>query len=387
MKILYLDWNSYCSEDMIPAFEHQGCQVIRYPFSKESGWNSPESEDSLSESIRSQGPDFVFSFNYFPLVSRVCQKEGIRYISWIYDNPYVALYSCTVINTCNIIFVFDQEQYLTFQANRISTVFFLPLAANTARLDAMPLTPALLKKYQSEISFVGSLYSEEKHRLFERLTGLSEYTSGYLRGLMDSQMLVYGANFIEESLTKPILSELLQSYPMLPNPDGIETSAYLYADYVLNRHVTAMEREQTLALLSHNYQVKLYTHDQAFQKEQIINCGPVDYYQEMPYVFKASKINLNMTLRSIKSGIPLRGFDIMGSGGFLMTTYTSDFLEFFTPGEDFIIYENQKDLIEKTAYYLTHDEERQQIAENGRNKVRACHTFDIRAEQIIAALS
>jgi len=387
MKILYLDWKSYCSEDMIPAFENQGCEVIRVPFSKEFGWNHPEYEMNLSEMIRAQNPDFIFSFNYFPLVSRVCQNEGIRYVSWVYDNPYVALYSCTVINSCNIIFVFDQAQYLTFQANRIPTVFYLPLAANTHRLDAMILTPALQEKYQSEISFVGSLYTEEKHRLYERLTGLSDYTSGYLRGLMDSQLLVYGANFIEESLSKPILSEMLQSYPMLPNPDGIETSAYLYADYVLNRHVTAMERERTLSALSQNYQVKLYTHDKEYQKDHIINCGPVDYYDEMPYVFKASKINLNMTLRSIKSGIPLRGFDILGSGGFLMTTYTSDFLEFFVPGEDLIIYESEKDMTEKAAYYLIHDEERQQIAANGRSKIEAYHTFDIRAAQIIAALS
>ena len=56
----------------------------------------------------------------------------------------------------------------------------------------------------------------------------------------------------------------------------------------------------------------------------VINMGSVDYYDMMPYVFKCSDINLNITLRSIKTGIPLRAMDIMGAGGFLMSNYQVD---------------------------------------------------------------
>lgn len=34
--------------------------------------------------------------------------------------------------------------------------------------------------------------------------------------------------------------------------------------------------------------------------------GPVDYYKQMPYIFKLSDINLNISLKSIRTGIPLR---------------------------------------------------------------------------------
>lgn len=54
--------------------------------------------------------------------------------------------------------------------------------------------------------------------------------------------------------------------------------------------------------------------------------GAVDYYEVMPHVFKQSKINLNITLRSIQSGMPLRAWDIMGAGGFLLSNYQADFL-------------------------------------------------------------
>ncbi|MCI8533888.1 MAG: glycosyltransferase family 1 protein [Lachnospiraceae bacterium] len=101
----------------------------------------------------------------------------------------------------------------------------------------------------------------------------------------------------------------------------------------------------------------------------------MDYYNEMPLVFKQSKINLNLTSRSIQSGVPLRAFDIMGAGGFLLSNYQEDFLDHFIPGEDFVYYESKKDLLSKVDYYLRHEDERQTIAENGHGKVVSEHTY------------
>ena len=45
-------------------------------------------------------------------------------------------------------------------------------------------------------------------------------------------------------------------------------------------------------------------------------------------------------------------FDIMGAGGFLLTNYQSDFLNFFVPGEEFVYYESKQDMMDKIGYYL-----------------------------------
>ena len=114
----------------------------------------------------------------------------------------------------------------------------------------------------------------------------------------------------------------------------------------------------------------------------VINKGPIDFYDNMPYVFKCSKINLNITLRSIKSGIPLRCMDIMGAGGFLLTNYQADFLEYFTPDKDFVYYESIDDLIRKCDYYIKHEDERKAIALNGYNKVKEFHNYKVRLNDI-----
>ena len=106
----------------------------------------------------------------------------------------------------------------------------------------------------------------------------------------------------------------------------------------------------------------------------------------MPLVFRRSKINLNISLRSILSGIPQRAFDIMGSGGFLLSNYQNDFPDYFTPGEHFDFYESRADLLNKIAYYLSHEEERRQIARNGHDQVAAAHTYRHRVREMLDAI-
>lgn len=60
--------------------------------------------------------------------------------------------------------------------------------------------------------------------------------------------------------------------------------------------------------------------------KNIYNKGILDYYNNMPVVFCNSKINLNISLRTIRNGIPLRAMDIMGAGGFLISNYQKNWM-------------------------------------------------------------
>lgn len=114
----------------------------------------------------------------------------------------------------------------------------------------------------------------------------------------------------------------------------------------------------------------------------ISNCCRRFNIPYMPYVFNNSRINLNISLRSIRSGIPLRAMDIMGCNGFLLSNYQADFYDFFVPGEDMAVFESKEDLINKCDYYLEHDNERRQIAANGFGKVNEFHTYKVRLKEI-----
>ena len=379
MKIFFIEWASFGNADIKDAFNKEGHSIICFPFSNKDARRDAEIEAALTARLRETVPDAVFSFNYFPLVSNVCKQEGLPYLSWIYDSPYVMLYSYTAINPCNTIYVFDKALCREFQTAGIRTVHYLPMAANTQRLDALGNPSPVY-----DISFVGSLYTES-HNFFDRMETLSDYAKGYLEGLMNAQMKIQGYNFIQDSLS-PIMEELYQALPMDPNPDGVETREYLYAQYVINRKITGIERLRLLTAITKRHPLDLFTLDPTFTLPGLHNHGTADYYTQMPLVFKQSRINLNISLRSIETGIPLRAFDILGSGGFLLSNYQEDFLEYFTPGEDFVCYESEADLLQKLDYYLAHEDERQAIAGNGHAKVAAAHTYRDRVRQMLALL-
>ena len=386
MKILFLEWNGYCNEDMKAAYRELSHEVISHPFSPPNYRHDSDYEDQLIREIRKCSPNYVFTFNYYPIISRACNQEHIPYVSWVYDSPYITLYSYTVIFPCNYIFVFDKDFAYEFIKNGISTVHYLPLAANTRRLDQMrefqffKNSPAANK---SDISFVGSLYTEaNKSGFFSVFDQLSTYTKGYLDGIMDAQKNVFGYNFIQETLNPDILSDMQRVCPTMPNSDGVESKEYAYAQYYVNRKITSIERTEIVKKIATQYPIDLYTYDQSIQLPNVILHDSVDFYRVAPYIYKCSKINLNISLRSIKTGIPLRAFDIMGAGGFLLTNYQADFFDHFIPGDDFAFYDSQTDLLDKITYYLQNDSERSQIAISAHDKIVKAHTFVHRIKEI-----
>lgn len=386
MKILYLEWNSYCNEDMKECLQKEGHDVEVCLFCEGIRVKQQEAEKILQPRLTKANYDFVFSFNYIPIVSNICKEFEVPYVSWVYDSPYIHVYSYTVLNPCNYIFLFDYAVYQELHEAGIQTVYYLPLAVNPERVARLQNTPDKQKKFGADISFVGSLYNEPKHRLYDKFAGVSPYAKGYLDAIIDAQKKVYGYYFLGELLDDSILEELQRVYPTDPNAPSVMKPRDIYADYVLARQVTALERQEILTLLGKripNRNIKLFTNNTQTNIAGVKTCGQVDYNKEMPYVFANSKINLNITLKSIKTGIPLRVFDIMGSKGFLLTNYQEEMLQYFEPGVDFVYYENYEDLLSKAEYYLTHEEERLAIAENGYQKVCEEHSLEMRIREMI----
>lgn len=102
----------------------------------------------------------------------------------------------------------------------------------------------------------------------------------------------------------------------------------------------------------------------------------------MPKIFACSRINLNPSLRIIQTGIPLRAFDIMGAGGFLLSNSQEELMELFEDGREMTVYEGLEDAVDKVGFYLQHEDIRKQIAENGRKKTFEEHSLQKRMKQI-----
>lgn len=385
MNILFYRYGSICEPDIIASFKHLGFNITedtREVYNKQL--LPSDCIKGLNELLKQDTYSFIFSINFFPSVSDVCNIWGIPYLCLIVDSPVLELFSTSLANPCNKVFLFDRQLYNDFHHINPDGIFHIPLATNVRDnyATATMASAADRARFSSDISFIGSLYSEKC--LYNQIT-LPEKMRGYVDGLIEAQLHVYGYNFIKECVTPELIEAFCKVRPELINfPDSmkVDTKAVI-AQHIISVKVAEQERLRYLKALSEHFNVDLYTGSDTYSMPLIHNRGFAKTNTEMPIIFHQSKINLNLTAKSIRSGLSLRIFDVLGCEGFLITNYQAELPEHFNIGEDLEAYTSLDDLIGKCEYYLSHDKDRQEIAHNGFEKVKKYHTYDIRLTQML----
>lgn len=381
MRILVYRWKAYNYMDIEQTFAAMG-HIVDHIEQKLGNYDiEPEFEKILTKKIHEQDYDLVFTVNYFAVISNVCQREHIPYVSWTCDNPLISMYHESVFHDCNYIFTFDQTNYLEFKQMGVKHIWYLPLSVDAKRLDSLMNQADDLYQYQADVSFVGSLYERNSYDKIK--SSLPEYLRGYFDATMEAQMNLSGANIIEPMLTTEILEELQKYFRLEKSEGSFSDLGLIFQTTVLGFKIAEIERRRALLELSKYFKVHVYSNSDTSDFLNIQYCGSVDYWSQMPKVFRASKINLNMTIPNIKSGIPLRVWDILGSGGFLLTNYQAEIPYYFEEGKDLVCFDGIEDMRDKVKYYLSHEEERAEIARNGYEKVKEHHTYVDRLSKIL----
>lgn len=392
MHILMYRWKAYNYRDIEQTFLLLGHTVDNIEQELGSYDVSPEFERVIEEKIRGTHYDMVFTVNYFPLISNVCERTGVKYVSWTCDNPLISMYHESVFHACNYIFTFDKTNYLEFRGMGVKHIWYLPLAVDTERMDALFGAPEKagrrkvaqdpeMQKYRGDVAFVGSLYERNSYDKIKNR--LPEYLRGYFDAVMEAQLNISGANIVEPMLTTNILEQLQEYFQLEKSEGSFSDLGLIFQTTVLGFKIAEIERRRALIELSKHYRVNVYSNSDVSDLLRIQYCGSVDYWSEMPKVFRMSKINLNFTIPNIKSGIPLRIWDVLGCGGFLLTNYQAEIPYYFKEGEDLVCFDGLEDLCEKVGYYLEHEEERKRIAWNGYHKVREKHSYIERIHTIL----
>lgn len=387
MKILIYRYGSICEPDIIYAFREFGFDVSTIDTEVTNKLLPPADAVKLVSNYLMDHPtDIVFSINFYPFLSEVCNIFHIPYLCWTVDSPVMELYSTSIQNPYNRIFIFDKCTYDEIHPLNPDCIFHLPLAVNTADKQAAirKASRSEREKFSADISFVGSLYTEKCS--YDRLDLSNRALCGYLDGLMAAQQKVYGYYFVEECLPDEIIAAFKESFPGFYAYPGKSylTDRITLAQLYIGTKISALERLEVMKQLSQRFEVDIYTGSDTSMFPRLHNKGFAKTLTEMPVIFHQSQINLNITAKSIRSGIPLRVFDILGCGGFLLSNYQTELLDHFVPGEDCDIYSSMEDLVEKAAFYMEHPQLCREIAQNAFEKVQKYHTYPVRLNQMFS---
>lgn len=384
MKLIFCYWGNLMENKFTDAFKRLGHEVITFEQEfVEKDYDTDYLKNLVSSVKSNENIDFVLSINFIPIISRACKFLNIPYLSWLCDCPCYSLYSNTFGDPNNHTFFFDKLHADKFKSIYPNTnIYYLPGACDGVRFANVNVSDEDYEKYSCNVSFAGSLYSEKgtHQRISETL---SPYLMGYVDGIINAQLNVYGYNFIEDSLDETFIEEFKKHMQWQVPPDYLDDARSVIADYYFGYRCTMLDRIATLDAVSRNFNTDLYTTSDTSMLPYINNRGIADSNIMLPKIYKCSKVNLEIAGKTFKSGMTLRLFEIMGAGGFVIANYQSEIPEYFTPDKDVAIYESIPDLLNKIDYYLTHEDERMEIAANGQKKVLDYHTYDIRVKQML----
>lgn len=385
MNILIYRYNSICEDAVIRGLKELGHTVYEVILEVEN--KSPSGQeilDAVVMGMEKSNADIIFSINYYPALSEIARVYKLLYYSWIVDAPVLELYSKTIKNRCNRVFIFDSELYREISVYNPYNIFYLPLASDCDFYQKAIRHASLadIEKYTHNISFVGSLYTEKCP--YDKVKNLSPKISGYLHGIMKAQEKIYGYYFVEELLSDELVDEFVKNYDgyYLAGEEDLLTKKRTLAQFYIGNKITAMERVDTFKYLSEKFEVDIYTASDTKEIPKLKNHGTIMTHTQMLIVFNKSTINLNPTSKPIRSGIPLRIFDLLACEGFVLCNYQSDLLNEFLQGEELDIYSSIEELEEKIRYYLSHMDVCREIAHNGYEKVSKYHTYPLRLEQM-----
>lgn len=388
MKILIYDWGFFTKDDLYTTLKKQGIEMNLFysPYSPRIRAEREKFQEELEKFLKDKEYDLFFSINFFPDFAIEANKRGILYVSWTYDSPSLGGISEALKLETNRIFLFDSSEYEEYKGYDIKNLHYLPLAVNTTRLSKITVPPMAKMKFYSDISFVGQLYQSDMDKIFPLF---DEYSAGYVAAIINAQLSIYGRNIIQNLINPKIVDTLFNEEvkdALLSNLNNdfladVEKINFYNVISFLLKAVTNKERVLLLTLLAKYHKVKLCTRG-SHELPGVINLGVVDYLNEMPMVFKSSKINLNISLRSIKTGVPQRVLDILGCGALALTNYQRDLDKHFKDNENILIYRSMEEALDKCNYYLKNEKEAERIRKNGYKLVKEQFSYEHQLNEI-----
>lgn len=386
MGLLLYAWNANNEQILADNLIRSGFEIVWFREPCKHYTRDMELALKMIPYIHSNGIEAVVSFNYFPIISMICDTCKIPYYAWVYDCPHFTLYAKQIHLACNHIGIFDKEMVRKLQEKGVKTVYHVPLSIDAGRFG-LTIRKSGYKDYKvfrSDISFVGSLYTDE-YNYYDMLLGKKEQE--LFDCVIQNQAFSYEKNYLAEAVNSGqidihVIKDKMEQAGLMLGEDYFADAEEILQAAVLEKKVTVEERKTLLHRIAdefgEKYKFALYTGSDlnGYPALKKYHKGTVNYQKQMPLVFSGSKINLNLSLRSIHSGIPLRVLDIMTCGGFVLSNWQPEIAEYLQEGKEIVTFGCAEECMDKIRYYLGHEEERMRIAAAGQNKVKNDFSYE-----------
>lgn len=384
MKILYI-YSTDGNRDVFQTLLRMGYLVEEYGRKLDNSRLQDEEIELLIKYVKAREFTHLMPTHLIYNVSVVAKRVDVKYVSIIWDAPYIKMYT-PFGKWDNCWFsVFDKLDAERFKRAGIKHVLYQPLTVNSYNIYKWKLPEKLKGHYINDICFVGSLYTNNAYDT--ELGGMPENMHNYFESIFreaafhwDGKNRVYGKTGAE--IIKYL--QILMPDFKLANVYDLEDSQVFEAVYLV-RKLANIERICVLNMLAEYFDVTCYTYQDASaaKLKDVRVMPPVAFGEALSTIYAGSKINLNISLKGIEGGTPKRIIDICGVGGFALTNYCEETAELFEENKEIVMFKTPEELVEKADYYLKQEDLRKQIALSGQRKVLENYTYEKKLKNLM----
>ncbi len=384
MKILYV-YGLSTEKNIVQTLRKLQCDVMEYPEVQNTSNMDEEKINALVAYVKEHGITHLMSIHLIYNVAVAAYWAGIKYISVIWDAPYLKAY--TVMGTLDNIWysAFDKLDAERMRQGGCPHVMYQPLSVNRENILAWKKRFLARRRYIHDISLIANLYEDNA---YDRcLDLLPENMQAYFRSIFEEAAFKWdGVNRVYGKTGQEILEYMKLVSPTLKinNPYNVEDVRYFEAMYLI-RKLANIERVCVLNLLAEDHDVYLYTYSEVDETlmPKVHRRPPVQVGEATSFIYAGTKINLNIALKGIEGGTTQRIMDIMGAGGFVLTNYCEETAELFEEDKEIVMFRTPEELIQKVNYYLEHEEEREQIARAGHERAMNDYTYEKKIKKLL----
>jgi spore maturation protein CgeB len=332
----------------------------------------------LGEEITKFKPDFVFTIDHIGIIPGLFSSLKLPYASWFVDHPFFWVtqeHLSESVSPYSVIFLWDRACIPELREFGFKKVFFLPLATNPRIFKKLSLTEEERKRYECNVSFVGSSTFD-----------LSGVWNSYLREELRSPKI---KSIIEEVIERQSENPLLSSREILMERLRehkcslgrlLERESF---EKILEFAAMAKYRKEIIEEVA-DFGLHLYG-DRDWLRlldKKVKFLGTINYLENLPKLYNASKINLSITMAQMKTTVNQRVYDVSACGAFVLSDYRRDLEELFEIDREVVFYRGKHDLREKVLYFLEHKAEREELSRRAQARVLRDHTYDVRMQQL-----
>jgi len=283
-----------------------------------------------------------------------------------------------------VIHTYRQANVDRFRAAGFSNVAYTPLAANTVRRSP---SPTEVDKGPS-VCFVGA--------------SMVAQSRSFRRQFLDAWVECAGNNPSARLQGQQVLGAVLKAQRLRPRQYLVPILMERHFDSFLAKAETlladdpvAMVAEMAAAERRLNIVVALGSEGihvwgdpgwKATQGRGVVYRGFAGHNQQLTDIYRRGRVHVDINRLYQLDIVPMRVFDILACGGFLIAEHSPALAELFEVGVEVESWSSIPELIDKVRHYRTHPEQAEKMAIAGLKAVQERHSIQERVFEMLSDL-